>query len=74
MFIFLSFILPFLLMDAVKASYWGVITVSIYSWLFMLVTQIGHLADDLVCDAPGTVNNLWYRHQVETSVSFSKDS
>jgi len=40
----------------------------------MLVTQVGHLADDLVCDSPNSVNPLWYRHQVETSVSFSKDS
>mmetsp|Transcript_42819 Transcript_42819/g.35974 ORF Transcript_42819/g.35974 Transcript_42819/m.35974 type:complete len:87 (+) Transcript_42819:568-828(+) len=40
----------------------------------MLVTQVGHLVDDLVVEDPKNVNKLWYRHQVETSCSFSKDS
>lgn len=64
------FVWPFFVFPAWKATIWAIVPITIFSWCFMLSSQVNHLTDNT---AHASSTNF-LKHQVLTSQDFGRNS
>jgi len=68
------YLLPLLRFGWLWGAIWVIYPAVVFSWLFMLNTQLAHLNDQTHGESSSGRSDCWYRHQVATTADFAPRS